>query len=213
MGGVQRDIKPYPAAQYWLGVWIARRARGKPEYLQGRLKWESCLQALSAVKSVHTERLLSTEAFNTDFIRQTQHGIARTQTTAPKKKAAPISIKQLEEITLPTPKLTNLKAFQDVPLSAKEIDYLHLDTAFKVAFGGFFVQTSSPTKKKIYTTRSCLSIGTSSAGISTSRTTTSMRLYHSVLARQIIVSKVLKSSLLELTLPRVQLQHFAPYSR
>jgi hypothetical protein len=99
-------------------------------------------QALAAVKPVHTDRRLPTRAFESEFLSRIQAGIRRIRGRSPKKKATPLMLQQLEEITSPARAIPSNGSPsvnpQDCGLSAKEIDDINFDTAIQVAFAGFF---------------------------------------------------------------------------
>jgi integrase len=134
-----RSIPPYPAQEQWLAEWIAGRGEGTTEPSQGRLKAETCRSALSAIRAYHVERLLPTTAFNSEYIDLVIQGITYTQGSESKKKAEPISLAQLEEITeeAPITSPATRELYSDVPPTAKEVDQVNFDTAFKIAFAGF----------------------------------------------------------------------------
>ena len=88
--------------------WISVRAFGSTDESQGPLKADSLAQALSAVKSVHIDRHLPLSAFNSEFISRILAGIRRLQGKADKKKAEPLSMAQLKQITSPAPELPEI---------------------------------------------------------------------------------------------------------
>ena len=140
-----RTIQPYPARVEILVKWISVRAFGSADEGQGPLKADSLAQALSAVKSVHIDRRLPLSAFNSEFISRTLAGIRRLQGKADKKKAEPLSMAQLEQITSPGPEIPKILDDNewsedpgDCALSPKRINELNADAALKLAFVGFF---------------------------------------------------------------------------
>ena len=96
-------VLPYPATDIILVEWISRRAFGSTQLGQGRLSADSIVQALSAVRSVHVDLNEDLSAFNTELLKRVVAGIRRVQAKKDTKKAAPLSIHQLEEITSPAP--------------------------------------------------------------------------------------------------------------
>ena len=139
--------QPYPATSTKLVEWIAIRAEGSIVPGQGPLKADTITQALSAIRSVHIEQFISEEAFESPAVRRAIAGVRRVQGLKEKKKAAPLSKKQLERITSPAPvhssndvDHTDDDNSQDIPainLSDNEINRLNFDTAIKLAFAGF----------------------------------------------------------------------------
>jgi integrase len=148
-----RAVLPYPASVEVLAEWISVRAFGSTDPGQSALKADSILQALSAVRSVHIDRCLSTSVFNTEYISRIIAGIRRLQGREDKRKAEPLSINQLEQITSPAPDLGDIVE-QPAPglgdddegidetltgnLPKKQLNQLNADAALKLAFAGFF---------------------------------------------------------------------------
>src|SRR3984957_12708262 len=60
---------PYPATPEKLVEWVALRAEGSIERGQSRIKAESILQGLSAIRAVHVARFLPTTAFNNPSVK------------------------------------------------------------------------------------------------------------------------------------------------
>jgi hypothetical protein len=138
-----RDIQPYPAQKEVLVEWISLRAFGSADIGQEPLKADSLAQALSVVKSVHIDQRLPFSAFNSEYISRTLVGIRRIQSKVDKKKAKPLSMDQLEQITSPALVILNNNSNgwsedpKDCTLSLSEINKLNEDTALKIAFAGF----------------------------------------------------------------------------
>lgn len=123
----------YPATTIQLLEWISVRTDGAPGF--SRIKADSILQGLSAIKAAHHVRLLRTSQFEEPAIRIAIAGARRLQGTKQKKKAEPLSKQQLASITSAAPERTYP---EEAPqLSAKELDSLNFNAAIKVAFAGF----------------------------------------------------------------------------
>jgi hypothetical protein len=136
-----RAQPPYPASLDTLAEWISLRAFGSGLPGQGPLKAESIKQALAAVRSVHVDRRLPTSVFQSEYLSRIQAGIRRLQGKEDKKKAAPLSLRHLRQITSPAPEVDPETEPSVDPttctLSSMEIDDLNTDTALKVAWAGF----------------------------------------------------------------------------
>jgi integrase len=118
------------------------RAEGIPIRGQGPLKADSIVQAVSALRSIHTDRFLSEEVFESPQLKRILKGVRRVQGEQDTAKAAPLSKIQLQRITAPAPELPGTTdEWEDVPdettLPDKEINNLNFDTAIKLAFAGF----------------------------------------------------------------------------
>ena len=136
-------VQPFPATKLQLVEWAALRASGSSDPAQGRLKAESIQQGLSAIRAVHVSRFLPTTVFESPEIKLVMAGIRRTQSKREKKKARPLSQRQLQQITSPAsePQHDDWEHVPDEPapcmLSNKEVDNLNWETAIKLAFAGF----------------------------------------------------------------------------
>ena len=135
---------PYPATPENLVEWVALRTEGSIEQGQSRIKAESILQGLSAIKAVHVARFLPTTAFDNPAVKLAIAGARRLQGKREKTKAEPLSKSQLEQITSPAPETDSdddWEADPDEPpscnLSHREVNNLNFDTAIKLAFAGF----------------------------------------------------------------------------
>ena len=191
-----RAIQPYPASVEILAEWASLRAFGSGDYGQGPLKADSIAQALSAIKSVHIDRQLPTTAFDTEFLSRIQAGIRRIQGKTDKKKAEPLSIEQLRNITSSAPLVPdNLEPNEDpntCTLTNKAVDDLNFDTALKVAFAGFF-----RTKEITYETSDLKNTAVFEhtklrAGTLPSPTMTNTLLLHCVIVSAIMITQELK---------------------
>jgi hypothetical protein len=132
---------PYPATPLQLVEWVALRTEGAIGH--SPIKAESILQGLSAIRAVHVARFLPIIVFDNPAIKMAVAGARRIQGKREKNKAEPLSKKQLEEITLPAPDVSDNECKDDLDrptctLSSKEINKLNFDTALKLAFAGFF---------------------------------------------------------------------------
>jgi hypothetical protein len=86
-------IQPYPATPKKLVEWIALRTEGSIVPGQSRIKAESILQGLSAIRAIHVSRFLPTAAFDNPTIKLTITEPRRPQGRREKTKAEPLSIK------------------------------------------------------------------------------------------------------------------------
>lgn len=109
--------------------WIAVRATGDIGF--GRIKADTILQGLSAIKAAHIRRFASYAAFDHLAIKQAIAGARRLQGKQDKKKAEPLHKADLQKITEPPP------APGARQLSGNKLNDLHFDTAIKLAFAGF----------------------------------------------------------------------------
>lgn len=132
-----RGVAAFPTTPICLAEWAAIRAR--PSMLGKAMKADSILSALSAIRWAHIVRRLSLDAFNDPFVKLAVEGIRRVQGNYEKKKALPLSKMQLAKITSPIK--------QGCILSAKDMDNLNIDAAFKCAFAGF-LRTAEITYEK-----------------------------------------------------------------
>jgi hypothetical protein len=135
---------PYPATPEYLVEWVALRTEGSIEQGQSRIKAESILQGLSAIKAVHVARFLPTTAFDNPAVKLAIAGARRLQGKREKTKAEPLSKSQLEQITSPAPETDSdddWEADPDEPpscnFSHQEVNNLNFETAIKLAFAGF----------------------------------------------------------------------------
>jgi hypothetical protein len=92
------------------------------------------------------EQDLPLQAFSNERVKMVQHGILHCQPAVPKKKAEPLSMRQLEQITSPAPKLPAFLDIDDVLmhptehpcyLTSAQVTKLNNDAALKLAFAGF----------------------------------------------------------------------------
>ena len=111
---------PWPANENVLAEWISLRARGSTT--ERALKPDTLQSYLSALRSVHVDRRLPTDVFESEWLHRIVMGIRRLTPHEFKARAAPITLDILEKITSP-----------DAPTA----DELNLNTACKVAFAGF----------------------------------------------------------------------------
>lgn len=132
-----RGVAAFPTTPICLAEWAAIRAR--PSMLGKAMKADSIFSALSAIRWAHIVRRPSLDAFNDPFVKLAVEGIRRVQGNYEKKKALPLSKMQLAKITSPIK--------QGCILSAKDMDNLNIDAAFKCAFAGF-LRTAEITYEK-----------------------------------------------------------------
>jgi hypothetical protein len=132
---------PYPATPEKLVEWVALRTEGSIEQGQTRIKAESILQGLSAIRAVHVARFLPTTVFDNPAVKLAIAGARRLQGKREKTKAEPLSKTQ---ITSPAPEIDSDNEWEDDPndlpscnLSNSEFNNLNFDTAIKLAFAGF----------------------------------------------------------------------------
>jgi hypothetical protein len=114
------DVVPWPANENVLAEWLSLRARGSTT--ERALKPDTLQSYLSALRSVHVDRRLPTDVFQSEWLHRIITGIRRLTPHEFKVRAAPITLDILEKITSP---------------EATTVDDLNLDTACKVAFAGF----------------------------------------------------------------------------
>jgi hypothetical protein len=108
---------PWPANENVLAEWISLRARGSTT--ERALKPDTLQSCLSALRSVHVDRRLPTDVFQSEWLHRIVMGIRRLIPHEFKARASPITLDILGKITSP---------------NAPTSDKLNLDTAYKVAF-------------------------------------------------------------------------------
>ena len=113
--------KTWPASEPVLIEWVTGRVFGSAAPKQGQIQPKTVESYLSALKSYHVDRNLSTDVFSSLRIKRILSG-ARSLFPQIKKERLPITKDILEKIT------------SVVPIS---IEDLNIDTAFKVAWAGF----------------------------------------------------------------------------
>jgi hypothetical protein len=114
------NLSPWPANENVLAEWLSLRARGSTT--ERALKSDTLQSYLSALRSVHVDRRLPTDVFQSEWLYRIITGIRRLTPYEFKTRAAPITLDILEKITSAEP---------------PTVDELNLDTACKVAFAGF----------------------------------------------------------------------------
>jgi hypothetical protein len=114
------NLSPWPANENVLAEWLSLRARGSTT--ERALKPDTLQSYLSALRSVHVDRRLPTDVFQSEWLYRIITGIRRLTPYEFKTRAAPITLDILEKITSAEP---------------PTVDELNLDTACKVAFAGF----------------------------------------------------------------------------
>ena len=96
---------------------------------QDRIKPETILSYLSALRSIHVDRRLPTNVFDSDWLARIVHGIRRHQPQRLKKQASPVTAEVLKHLV-------------GAPIacqasSPKFINNINFIVAAKVAFVGF----------------------------------------------------------------------------
>ena len=119
----------WPAPAQLLEEWVAARGEGSSDSYLSRLKPESIIQALSALRSVHVDRGLPLLVFdNNDRLSRIIAGIRRLQPFRETKQAEPLTRSILQQITDPA---TWPERGPEGPLN------LNVTTALICAFAGF----------------------------------------------------------------------------
>lgn len=116
----------WPAQIKVLGDWITMRAIGGAGVT--RVKADTILASLSALRSVHTDNQWDESVFDSPWLKRIIAGVRRTAISTPTKQAQPISLEVLGKITKP--------AFSD-RMGVKSREDINFDVASKVAFAGF----------------------------------------------------------------------------
>ena len=117
------NISPWPAQEHTLAEWASARAEGSSQiHFQGKVKAKTIFAMMSALRSVHIDRHLSIKPFNSEWLKRILAGISRCQPDDNIKKAEPISLSTLQDVT---------------NTGDKSIDELNFNTACKVTFAGF----------------------------------------------------------------------------
>ena len=112
----------FPAKLHMLAEWATLRAHGALH--ENKLSPDTIQSYVSALRSVHVDRGLSTDVFEHERLQRIINGIRRATPFTAKKKAAPLTPEILTQVTQP---------WRD----SLDIDDVNLDAAFKVAFAGF----------------------------------------------------------------------------
>jgi hypothetical protein len=113
---------PWPASSRALGEFATMRAIGGAGI--PKVKADTIQGNLSALRSIHVDRLLDTTVFDNPWLRRIVTGIRRVEPTEARKQAAPITRSILRELTSKV-------------VSSGKIEDLNFDAAAKVAFAGF----------------------------------------------------------------------------
>ncbi len=124
------NIRPWPASEESLGRWISIRASGSDSPLLRQAKPDTIQGYLSALRSYHIDLRLNTDVFNSEHLKRLLKGAKRLYNRPSDSERRPITKDILTQITsqsLPSPRT-----------EASKINALNFDTAFKVAFAGFF---------------------------------------------------------------------------
>jgi hypothetical protein len=124
------NIRPWPASEESLGRWISIRASGSDSPFLRQVKPDTIQGYLSALRSYHVDLPLNTDVFDSEHLKRLLKGAKRLYNRPSDSERRPITKDILTQITshsLPSP-ITEVS----------RINMLNFDTAFKVAFTGFF---------------------------------------------------------------------------
>ncbi len=118
----QVNVPAYPASLQQLGEWVSARASGAPiTGSTNRIKADTILMYLAAIRSVHTDRCINDSVFDSPWLKRIVAGIRRLQVHV-KRQANPITIAQLDRMTTS---------------ATPTINDLNFEAAAKTAFAGF----------------------------------------------------------------------------
>ena len=123
-------IRPWPASEESLGRWISTRASGSDSLFLRQAKPDTIQGYLSALRSYHVDLRLDTDVFDSEHLKRLLKGAKRLFNRPSDSERRPITKEILMQITsqlLPSP-ITEVS----------KTNMLNFDTAFKVAFAGFF---------------------------------------------------------------------------
>jgi hypothetical protein len=122
-------IKPWPASEESLGRWISIRASGTDSPLLGQGKPDTIQGYLSALRSRHVDLGLPTDVFDSEHLRRLLKGAKRlyNRPVLERRLITRDILSRLTSPSLPGPRT-----------GISDINALNFDTAFKVAFAGFF---------------------------------------------------------------------------
>jgi hypothetical protein len=123
------EIRPWPASEESLGRWISIRASGSDSSFLRQAKPDTIQGYLSALRSYHVDLRLNTDVFDSEHLKRLLKGAKRLFNRPSDSERRPITKEILIQITSQSPS-PRTKAFKT--------NTLNLDTAFKVAFAGFF---------------------------------------------------------------------------
>lgn len=117
----ERGYATWPAEEQTLGEWITTRAFGNTSPGEKQLKADTIVSYLSALRSVHVDRRIATEVFDSPWLERLIKGARRTFVQQ-RKDRFPITKDVLTRITSTIP---------------HTVDDINCFTAFKVAWAGF----------------------------------------------------------------------------
>jgi hypothetical protein len=118
----QVNVPAYPARLQQLGEWVAARASGAPIVgSRNRIKADTILTYLAAIRSVHIDHRISDSVFDSPWLKRIVAGVRRLQVHT-KQQAIPLSVSQLDRMTTST---------------SPTINDLNFEAAAKTAFAGF----------------------------------------------------------------------------
>jgi hypothetical protein len=114
-------LAPWPAQEHVLAEWASARAEGSSQIkFQGKVKPKTILSMVSALRSVHVDRRLSTKPFESEWLKRILAGISRCHPSDNTKKAEPMSMVTLEKVvdTINLPRSLTLMGHARLPLRA-----------------------------------------------------------------------------------------------
>lgn len=119
----QTGLPPWPASVQVLAEWVTGRALGRPMIpYQAKVKPDTIISMLSALRSVHVDRQYPLTPFESPWLKRLLDGIKRCQPDAEVHKAEPLSRQTLIQIS---------------ETDTGSIEDLNFLTACKVAWAGF----------------------------------------------------------------------------
>ena len=141
----------FPGQQAWpatlgkLCGWVCARVIGS--HGETRIKPKTISHYLSALRSVHVDKRLTTTVFTNEHLKRLLDGAKRLDDGSKLRIRRPITLPILEKIVKPAPP-------PSTSLSTTQLDALRVDTAFKVAFAGFlrmgeFTYTKAELKDRV----------------------------------------------------------------
>jgi len=117
------SLAPWPAQEHVLAEWASARAADSSQIkFQGKVKPKTILSMVSALRSVHVDRHLSTKPFESEWLKRIFAGMSCCHPSDNTKKAEPMSMVTLEKV---------------VDTGDTSTEELNFNTACKVAFAGF----------------------------------------------------------------------------
>jgi len=127
---VINKISPWPASEESLGRWIVIRTTGSNSLFLRQAKPDTIQEYLSALRSHHIDLRLNTDVFNSKYLKRLLKGAKRLFNRPSDSERRLITKDILTQITS--------QSLSSPITEASKINRLNFDTAFKVAFAGFF---------------------------------------------------------------------------